>query len=379
MFNDSGSIQPSLDGWEGLGAAKQQSAHPLLIIPKLAASVPCEVQKFGSGSGDPLGFAASVGLFAEPRYEKCANVASIFKALSAHLSEMLTIEHKSGIRFRVAVRSVGDVVNTEPQPAGCHEWYGTDQPTTKRNEVDGSGIAFAVSIEKTAGMCPLKPSLEAWNALAPDAEKYIAVVLQAMNAAPYIVTPFDIQGMYSEYYFELGEEQGEYEKGEVDSLYQRSIIESLPEQWRSAALSAQSKGEGENTAPHMAVKKELSTSNLLLGTANAEVQQLRAAGELVLALTKTHRSNSSLAFYSDIAVDDIYVALYYDVGDFLQGHFDLNYENVMQYGDVASEALVAAVKCDRPTLDALVQDLRNLFIYIDACAAFVELIIAKDS
>ena len=379
MFLDSGSIQPSLDGWEGLGAAKQQSAHPLLVIPKLAASVPCEVQKFGRGSGDSLGFAASVDLLTDPRYEKCANVASIFKALSTQLAEMLTIEHKSSIRFRVAVRSVADVIDTECQPAGCHEWYGTNQPTTMYNEVNGSGIAFAVSIEKTAGMCPLKPSLEAWNALAPDAEKYIAVVLQAMNAAPYIVTPFDIQGMYSEYYFELGEEQGEYEEGEVDSLYQRSIIESLPEQWRSAALSAQSKGEGENTAPHMAVKKDLSTSNLLSDSANAEVQQLRAAGVRVLALTKKRGAKGSLSYYADRAVDDIYVALNYEEGDFLQAHFDLNYEEVMQCGEMASEAVVAAVRCDRSTLDALVQDLRNLFIYIDACAAFVELIIAKDS
>jgi hypothetical protein len=270
----------------------------------------------------------------------------------------------------VAVRSVGDVVNTEPQPAGCHEWYGTDQPTTKRNEVDGSGIAFAVSIEKTAGMCPLKPSLEAWNALAPDAEKYIAIVLQAMNAAPYIVTPFDIQGMYSEYCFEMGEEQAQYEEEEVDSLYQRSIVESIPEQWRS---------EGQNNASVAPVKRKLSTSNLLSDSANAEVQQLRAAGERVLALTKKRSANGSLSYYSDWAVDDVYCALYYQEGDFLAAHFDLNYENVMQYGDVASEALVAAVKCDRPTLDALVQDLRNLFIYIDACAAFVELIIAKDS
>ncbi|MCE2723846.1 MAG: hypothetical protein LW865_11285 [Betaproteobacteria bacterium] len=371
MYLDSQNVQASNDAWEGVVAAEQQRTTAFLAIPSIASAVPTEVHMLGAGGADPFRYAAAIDLLSDSRYDRCNSLGAIASELTAHLRDLLTIEHSSKLRFLVTLRPVADVTGLDQQPAGSYTWYGTKKDI--KPDQEANGIAVCVSIvECTGGKAPLKPALDAWNSVDPNAEQYIASVLRSMNATPYILTPFDIQSMYSEYIFELGEQDEDF-GGEVDSTYSRKALETIPEVWRHQNVASTATQANHNAQQNV-------EAPALRNSRSPEISQLLAAGDRVKALHDSTVGQESwrLTSYGDRAMEDVFYVLYHRAGDFLEAHFDHAFEDVMNSGEIANEALVAVIKDDRATFDALVHELRGLFTYVDACIAFIDLILSKD-
>lgn len=391
MFDDSRRIASYLQREPRVAVADGLHTTALLTIPKLPPTLAREVRMLDQPSRvvETLQYARAIGLLHDARYQMCKDVLALSASLTEHLAELLTIPQESQVKFGFSLTTLSeqqDRSSYERYPAGIEHWYGTDLPVFDEHiKPTDSGIAFTLKIENGHEVCLLKPSLDSWKRVWPMAEVFAAHVLRDMQAAPFIVTPWDIQNQFSENYFECGDNPfDEDEDSQSEALFNRATIETIPELWRAEYLSSQNNAVQKNYSEQASLpgiigcSPEQLVAETIKDCAEPEAQKLYALGQRVLTLT-AQREASQLRYFPDFVPDDVAYVLYYEEGDFLIGHLDSAYQDIMNSGDDPPEALIAVIKQNRTSFDLLIKDLRDHMTYVDTCAAFVELLTGKES
>jgi len=380
MF-DANSRSDERFGWarSGTSTTLLNCAPTFLAIPSLQDIVPAHILSYGDTKtlANTINLAQKAGWFNLKQLPATAGLSAVIDQILTAIKTKLTVEQHSRLSFNFSLEDPAALLGLDAPAAGAECYH------RSKHRVSETKPAIALQFQPVAqdsqgAMLYLKDSLAIWRSKHHAAEIYIAQVMMGMNAAPWVWTPFDIQTVWSEYYFECFDEHlEEDEDGNhgTTSLYNPKQAETIPQLWRTHRED----GPAEAVQSTLALPRASTYDILvdLMASTDPCIRALVECGERIRRLAPAVPFDH-LRYYASNAPDDIVYAVAYEKDDFLTHHFDMAYQDVLNSGDYPPAALVSIVEPTPARFDVLAKDLCALMIYIDACAAFVEMVTDKE-